>query len=147
VRAATPAAPAPSGGKLKWVIGLVALAAVGWLGSQFLGGKPSPVTTATTEAPAARERAGGRRREHRRVRPERLHHTCLDPWLGDGRGLGQRGRGSLTGADATLAGLEATVGGLSGEGRTALSTLIGSACPRSRPPPTGCSATARSARS
>jgi hypothetical protein len=37
--------------------------------------------------------------------------------------------GSLTGADTALAGLEATVGGLSGEGRTALSALIGSGLP------------------
>jgi hypothetical protein len=36
---------------------------------------------------------------------------------------------SLTDADATLGGLEAAIGGLSGEGKTALSTLIGGALP------------------
>jgi hypothetical protein len=129
VRAATPAAPAPSGGKLKWVIGLVALAAVGWLGSQFLGGKPSPVTTATTEAPAAANPLvvdGVNIGES-----VQSVFTTLTSTLGSVTDVATADAAvkSLTDADATLGGLEAAIGGLSGEGKTALSTLIGGALP------------------
>ncbi len=131
-RAATPAAPAPSGGKLKWVAGIAAVALLAWLGNQFFGSKPAPVSTAATEAPAA-----------------------ANPLVVDGVDIGESVQGvlttltsalgsvtdaasadaamvSLTDADTKLAGLETAVGRLPGEGKTALVTLIGGALPTLR---------------
>jgi hypothetical protein len=130
-RAATPAAPvaAPSGDRLKWVAGIAAVAVVAWLGSQFFGSKPDPVITAATEASAA-----------------------VNALVVDGVNIGESVQGvvttltstlgsvtdaasadaavkPLTDAETTLVGLEAAIGNLSGEGRTALATLVGGTLP------------------
>ena len=124
----TPAAPTSSGWA-KWVIGAVAVAVLGWLASQFLGGKPAPVATAV---PAAT--------------------TAANPLIVDGVNIGDQLQGiltnltgtlagvkdaasataavsALTDADTALGGLQAAVGALTGEGKTAFQTLIGAALP------------------
>ncbi len=130
-RSATPPAPpAQSGGWMKWAIGALALAALAWLGSQFLGRAPEP---AVTEAPAAAPAAA-------------------DALVVDGVNIGETIQGvfgnltttlagvtdtasataavqALTEADTTLGGLESAVSSLSGEGRTALQALIAGALP------------------
>ncbi len=125
-----PAPPAQSGGWMKWAIGALALAALAWLGSQFLGRAPEP---AVTEAPAAAPAAA-------------------DALVVDGVNIGETIQGvfgnltttlagvtdtasataavqALTEADTTLGGLESAVSSLSGEGRTALQALIAGALP------------------
>jgi hypothetical protein len=131
-RASIPSAPEPaqSGGWMKWVIGALALAAIAWLASQFLGGKPAPVIT---EAPATAPAA-------------------TNPLVVDGVNIGDSIQGiltnltgtlagvtdvasataavkSLTDADTALGGLQTAVGALTGEGKTALQALIGGALP------------------
>lgn len=131
-RAAMPSAPEPaqSGGWMKWVIGALVLAAIAWLASQFLGGKPAPVIT---EAPATAPAA-------------------TNPLVVDGVNIGDSIQGiltnltgtlagvtdvasataavkSLTDADTALGGLQTAVGALTGEGKTALQALIGGALP------------------
>jgi hypothetical protein len=131
-RAAIPAAPAaePSSGWMKWVIGAVVLAALAWVASQFFGGSPAPVAT----APAPAETA------------------AANPLVVDGVNIGDSISGILTNLTGTLAGvkdvasataavtaltetdtalggLQSAVGALTGEGKTALQTLIGGALP------------------
>jgi hypothetical protein len=134
-RAAIPAAPAPaaSSGWMKWIIGALVLAVLAWLASQFLGGKPAPVTT---EAPAAAPAAT----------------AAANPLIVDGVNIGDSISGILTNLTGTLAGvkdvasataavtaltetdtalggLQTAIGALTGEGKTALQTLIGGALP------------------
>jgi hypothetical protein len=132
-RAAIPAAPAPaaSSGWMKWVIGALALAVLAWLASQFLGSKPAPVAT-QTPAPAAAPAAT----------------AVANPLVVDGVNIGDSISGILTNLTGTLAGvkdvasataavtaltetdtalggLQSAVGALTGEGKSALQTLIG----------------------
>jgi hypothetical protein len=130
--AVPPAPPAQSGGWMKWALGAVALAAIAWIGSQFLGRAPEP---AVTTAPAATAAAG--------------------PLVVDGVDIGASLEGvfgnltstlsgitdtasataavqALTEADTTLGGLESAISSLSGEGRTALQALIAGALPALR---------------
>jgi hypothetical protein len=131
-RAAIPsaAAPAQSGGWMKWVLAAVALAVLAWLGSNFFGRAPE---TVATEAPAAATAAA-------------------DALVVDGVNIGDTIQGvlgnltttlavvtdtasataavqALTEADATLGGLEGAVSSLSAEGKTALQALIAGALP------------------
>jgi hypothetical protein len=115
------------------VIGLVVLAALGWLASHYLGGAPTP---ATTEAPAAAPAAT----------------AAADPLVVDGVNVGESLQGilttltgtlagvkdaasateavkTLTDADTALAGLQTAVTALGGEGKTALQGLIAGALP------------------
>lgn len=128
-RPAVAPAKARSGNKLKWASGLVALAVLAWLGSQFFGGGTDPVTTAAIENPAVADAsvAGGANIGE----TVQGVFTTLTSTLGSVTDVASANAAvaSLTGADTTLAGLEATVGGLSGEGRTALATLIGAGLP------------------
>lgn len=132
-RAAIPAAPAvpQSSGWMKWAIGAVALAAIAWIASQFFGGAPAPVVT---EAPAPAATA------------------AANPLVVDGVNIGDQIGGiltnltgtlakvtdatsataaltDLTDADTALGGLQSAVGALTGEGKSALQTLIGGALP------------------
>jgi hypothetical protein len=134
-RAAMPAAPAPaqSGGWMKWIIGALVLAVLVWLASQFFGAKPDPVIT---EAPATAP-------------------ATPDPMMVEGVNIGDSIQSiltnltgtlagvtdaasataavkSLTDADTALGGLQTAVGALTGEGKTALQTLIGGALPALR---------------
>jgi hypothetical protein len=130
---ATRVAPAPSGGKVKWAVGgLAALAALAWLGSQYFGGTTAPVTTAAIEAPAVADA----------LVVEGLNvgesiqgvFTTLTTTLGsvtDGA-TAEAAAKSLTDVDATLGGLEAAIGGLSGDGKSALATLLGAGLPAIR---------------
>jgi hypothetical protein len=132
-RAAIPPAPAPaaSGGVMKWIIGLIVLAVLAWLASQFFGSKPAPETTeatTTTETAAA------------------------NPLVVDGVNIGDSIQGiltnltgtlagvtdvasatsavtALTDADTALGGLQSAVDALSGDGKTALQALIAAALP------------------
>lgn len=129
-RAAIPPAPAPaaSGGMMKWIIGLIVLAVLAWLASQFFGSKPATEATTTTETAAA------------------------NPLVVDGVNIGNSISGiltnltgtlagvtdaasatsavtALTDADTALGGLQSAVGALSGDGKTALSALIAAALP------------------
>ncbi len=133
-RAAIPtaAAPAQSGGWMKWALAAVALAVLAWLGSQFFGRAPEP---AVTEAPAAAPAP-----------------AAADALVVNGVNIGETIQGvlgnltttlagvtdtasataavqALTEADTTLGGLESAVSSLSGEGKTALQALIAGALP------------------
>jgi len=135
-RAAIPAAPAvaKSSGWMKWAIGAVAVAAVAWIVSQFFGGAPAPVAT-QAPAPAAT--------------------AAANPLIVDGVNIGDQIGGiltnltgtlagvtdaasataaltDLTDADTALGGLQSAVGALSGEGKSALQSLIGAALPALR---------------
>ena len=125
-RPAAAPAKARSGSRLKWAAGLVALAAVGWLASQFFGGGTDPVATAAVETPAVPDVPVANVGE-----TVQGVLTTLTSTLGSVTDVASANAAveSLTGADTALAGLDATVGGLSGEGRTALSTLIGASLP------------------
>jgi hypothetical protein len=126
----TPPAPAQSGGWMKWVLAAVALAVLAWLASNFFGRAPE---TVATEAPAAAT-------------------AVADALVVDGVNIGESIQGvlgtltttlagvndtasataavqALTEADTTLGGLESAVSSLSGEGKTALQTLIAGALP------------------
>jgi hypothetical protein len=134
-RAAIPAAAAPaqSGGWMKWALVAVALAVLAWLGSQFFGRAPEQ---AVTEAPAAAA-------------------ATADALVVDGVNIGETIQGvlgnltttlggvtdtasataavqALTEADTALGGLEGAVSSLSGEGKTALQALIAGALPALR---------------
>lgn len=130
-RAAIPAAAAPaqSGGWMKWALGALALAALAWLGTQFFGRAPEP---AIAVAPAVT--------------------TAASVLVVDGVNIGESIEGvlgtltstlagvtdtasataaveALAEADTTLGGLESAVSSLSGEGKTALQALIAGALP------------------
>jgi hypothetical protein len=130
-RAAIPAAAAPaqSGGWMKWALGALALAALAWLGTQFFGRAPEP---AIATAPAVT--------------------TATSALVVDGVDIGASIQGvlgnltttlagvtdtasataavqALTEADTTLGGLESAVSSLSGEGKTAFQALITGALP------------------
>ena len=133
-RASVPPMPetSQSGGWTKWVIGALALAVLAWLATQFFGSNrvTDPVaTTAPATAPAV-----------------------TDPLVVNGVNLGESVSGilnnltgtlagvtdaasataavqSLTDADTALGGLQSAVSALTGEGKTALQTLIGGALP------------------
>jgi hypothetical protein len=127
-KASIPDATPPSGGLMKWVLGLVLLSALAWVASQFFGSKPAPEAT---QAPAAAEAPA----------------AAADPLVIDGVNIGESIQGiltnltgtlagitdaetaaaavtGLTDADTALGGLQTAVGALSGEGKTALQGLI-----------------------
>jgi hypothetical protein len=130
------AAPADSGGWVKWVVGAIALGALAWLVSPWFAGDKDE---AVTEAPAAETTAA----------------DAGDALVVDGVNVGESVQGilttitdtlagvtdagtataavqALTDADTALGGLETAVGALTGDGKSALQGLIGGALPALR---------------
>lgn len=133
-RAAIPAAPAvvKSSGWMKWAIGAVAVAALAWIVSQFFGGAPVPVVT---EAPAAVAAASALVVDGVNIGDQ--IGGILTNLTGTLAGVTDAASATaaltdLTDADTALGGLQSAVGALSGEGKSALQTLIGGALPALR---------------
>jgi hypothetical protein len=140
--AARPAAPAPSvaessGGMMKWILGLVALAVLAWLASQLFGSK-TETTPAKTEEPATATAPAAT--------------DAVNPLLVEGVNIGDSLQSILTNLTGTLAGvkdattaqaavqalteqdtalngLQGAISGLTGDGKTALQSILGAALP------------------
>jgi hypothetical protein len=129
-RAAIPpaAAPAQSGGWMKWALAAAALAILAWLGTSFLGRAPETVVTGAPPAAAT----GALVVDGVDI------GTTLEGVLGNltttlagvtDTASATAAVQALTEADTTLGGLESAVSSLSGEGKTALQALIAGALP------------------